>query len=151
MNIPVLLYHHINPSREITPEIFDLHIKFLKNSGFKSIFLDEMLEILSEKNKKENFIAITFDDGYLDNYIFAFPILKKYGFKATIFVVTENILEENASDFNPSTDSFSERNFENLLSWQQMREMEKNGSIKIEPHTHTHFGYDKYACFRNLT
>ena len=69
----------------------------------------------------ENPVLITFDDGYLDNYTNAYPILKKYGFKAMIFCIT----------------SFMDQGIPGYFTWEQAKEMEQNG-ISIESHTVTH-------------
>ncbi len=90
--IPVLMYHSIggkNIKKEIVldKEIFELQIKTLFDKGYKTIMPGDLF--CSQKNEKN--IMITFDDGYKDNIDIAFPILKKYGFKATVFVATSSI------------------------------------------------------------
>lgn len=98
--IPVLMYHSIreNPQDiyQLTPEMFDAQMKYLKDNGYTTLSLDEygkMLKKTIPKSKKP--ILITFDDGWQDNVTVAGPILKKYGFKATIFVVANFINQEN--------------------------------------------------------
>jgi len=92
--IPVLLYHHLfteeshNEKYAVSSLAFERHIRYLKEHGFKGICVEEFLtgtdgDVGSSKN-----IAITFDDGDYSNYSTAFPILKKYGFRATFFITT---------------------------------------------------------------
>ena len=93
MSLPVFMYHHINWHRgdtvTLTPEDFENHLRFLSEKGIQSVFLDEVVEYLRGKRKLSRPpVALTFDDGYLDNWIYAFPLLKKYRTKATIFVIT---------------------------------------------------------------
>ena len=98
-NFVILMYHRVSPeenffqnpnySLNVTPEIFEDHIKFLcKNYEIASI--DDTLQLKS-KNKK---IVITFDDGYKDNIKYALPILEKYNAKATIYITTRFIENE---------------------------------------------------------
>jgi peptidoglycan/xylan/chitin deacetylase (PgdA/CDA1 family) len=57
--------------------------------------LDEVIEaIRSGRKLPRNSLAITFDDGYMDNYVYAYPILKKYHFPATIFIITNKSVSE---------------------------------------------------------
>ena len=141
ISIPVLLYHHVNPSREITPAGFEKQMEFLSQNGYTSIFMDELIEFFRTGELKQTKpVVITFDDGYLDNWLFAFPILQKYNLKATIFVVTGKIRDNNPQQsFDARLDSDEERSPENFLSWQQMRLMEKSGLIDIQAHTHYHY------------
>ncbi|MEA4910821.1 Poly-beta-1,6-N-acetyl-D-glucosamine N-deacetylase [bioreactor metagenome] len=77
-----------------SPETFEKEIKLLSDEGYISISVTEYINYL--KNKKENpipkkSVVITFDDGYLTQYTNAFPILKKYGMKATLFLYMDCI------------------------------------------------------------
>ena len=97
-SVPVFMYHHINRYAgdlvTLTPEGFENHLRFLSEKGLQTIFLDELLEFLrGEKRFTRPAVALTFDDGHLDNWVYAFPLLKKYGVKATIFVVTSWMTE----------------------------------------------------------
>lgn len=121
----VLNYHKIDHtfiSLSVRPEDFDNQMKYLHDNGYHTITPDELYEALAGNGQlPENPVLITFDDGYEDNYTNAYPILKKYDFKATIFVVT----------------GFLDRHKKGYLSWDQAREMNKNG-INIESHTVNH-------------
>ena len=121
----VLNYHKIDHtfiSLSVRPEDFDAQMKYLRDNGYHTITPDELYESLAGNGElPENPVLITFDDGYEDNYTNAYPILKKYGFKATIFVVT----------------GFLDKHKKGYLSWDEAREMNKNG-INIESHTVNH-------------
>lgn len=141
ISVPVLLYHHVNPSREITPEGFEKQIAFLSECGYKSLFLKELVEFFKtgELESKKS-VAITFDDGYMDNWLFAYPVLQKYNFKATIFVVTSKINgEKEQAQFDADLDLHKERSSENFLTWKQMQIMEKSDLVSIQSHTHYHY------------
>lgn len=93
--IPVLMYHSISDKKNflsVNTIAFEKQMKFLKNSGYQSINFNEINKI----NKKK--IIITFDDGYKDNIANALPILNKYNFKATFFIVTNCISKSNIWD-----------------------------------------------------
>jgi polysaccharide deacetylase len=124
VKILVLNYHMVNTmfiSLAVEPRDFDIQMKYLVDHGYHTITPDELYEALQGSGKlPERPVLITFDDGYEDNYTNAYPILRKYGLKATIFVVT---------GFLSKRDGY--------LTWDQLREMEQNG-ITIESHTVTH-------------
>jgi peptidoglycan/xylan/chitin deacetylase (PgdA/CDA1 family) len=92
-NIPVLLYHRIVKRNYVKgrhkiyvyEDKFYLQMKFLKDAGYSAITFEDIhnCKVSGAKN-----VIITFDDGYEDNYRIAFPILKEFGFKAVIFLVT---------------------------------------------------------------
>lgn len=122
--VMVLNYHKVDDmeiSLSVTPEDFDEQMCYLKEHGYHTITPDELYESLSGNAElPENPVLITFDDGYLDNYENAYPILKKYDFTATIFVVSGFLGKQK-----------------NYMTWDNAREMEKNG-IRIESHTVDH-------------
>ncbi|HCB93293.1 MAG TPA: polysaccharide deacetylase [Selenomonas sp.] len=122
--VMVLNYHKVDNSFNslaIPPSDFEAQMQFLEKNGYHTISPDELYNALTEGGAlPQNPVLITFDDGYVDNYTNAFPILKKYNMKATIFVVP----------------GFTNVN-KNYLTWDQMLEMEQNG-ITIESHTMNH-------------
>ena len=76
------------PSNHISPEIFEQQMEYLSRKK-NVIFMSELAEELIKGNSiRNNSVILTFDDGYLDNYLVAAPILKKYNLKATIFLPT---------------------------------------------------------------
>lgn len=128
-SIPVLYYHSINYEAEnelrIPKEKFKEQMQYLKDNGYTTLSLDEFYNFLSKNNPvPDKSVIITFDDGYKDNYENAFPILKEFGFKATIFMITGNIDKEK--DF---------------LTSNQLKEMSKY-NIDIESHTVSHSKLD---------
>jgi peptidoglycan/xylan/chitin deacetylase (PgdA/CDA1 family) len=125
--IPVLLYHHVTdekthlPKLTVSTEVFDMQLARLKQAGFETITADDLIGYMSGKGAAlpAKPVLISFDDGYDDNYFNAFPILKKYGFRATIFMVGVNI---DAS---------------HRLSAKQIKEMSEYG-IDFGAHSVTH-------------
>jgi peptidoglycan/xylan/chitin deacetylase (PgdA/CDA1 family) len=94
--IPILMYHHVVPRRhqglghvEVTVQEFEQQMKYLKDHGFRATHLTEAARGLSlGKKAGDRPVVITFDDGYLDVYHHAFPILKKFHFTADLFLVS---------------------------------------------------------------
>ena len=88
----VLNYHKVDNtfiSLAVRPDDFDKQMQYLSDNGYNTITPDELYDSLAgNKELPENPVLITFDDGYEDNYTNAYPILKKYGFKGTIFVIS---------------------------------------------------------------
>ena len=125
--IPVLLYHHVSeddsdmPELNVMPVEFDRQMRMLRQSGFETVLLDDLLAYMRGERVKlpEKPIVITFDDGYTDNYTNAFPILKKYDYKAAIFMVGINFDRKNR------------------LSSQQIREM-AGSTFTVGAHSMTH-------------
>lgn len=128
--IPVLNYHLINPQKinalSITPEEFDEQMAYLHNNGYNTISPDQLLDYIQEnKELPDNPILITFDDGYQDAYTEAYPILKKYNFTATIFLITDYVGNSNR-----------------YLNWEQVKEMHDNG-FTFGSHTLSHISLSK--------
>ena len=89
--VPVLMHHHVSPSPgmiTVSPENFESQIAWLAGNGWTSLTLDQYAGFLAGKPVPRKSIVITFDDGYLDNWVYAHPILQKYGMHAVVFVVT---------------------------------------------------------------
>lgn len=95
--VPILMYHHVGDPAEkssinVSTETFERQMEFLKVHRYHVITLEDLVgHYRLGQPVPWNTVAITFDDGYLDNFKNAFPALKKMGFPATIFVITGNI------------------------------------------------------------
>lgn len=133
--VPVLMYHSISNKKgneiQMSKDLFEIQMKFLKDNNYITLSLDELYDFLSfNKPIPKKSVVITFDDGYIDNYLNAYPILKKYNFRATIFVITDNV------------DKYS-----HTINSNEIKEMSLNG-IDIMSHTEKHedlssINYDK--------
>jgi peptidoglycan/xylan/chitin deacetylase (PgdA/CDA1 family) len=119
----VLMYHHISPTAlasgmNTPPERFERHLKWLQAQGAIFCTLSELA--VKMNNKEEGrFVALTFDDGFADNYQFAYPILKKHGARMTVFVAPDC----------PGIEG---------LSPEAIREMQQDGRTEFGAHTLTH-------------
>ena len=125
----ILMYHSVSDRTDgfltVPPDEFRKQMKYLKESGREVLPLATLLERITTKTLKGGEIALTFDDGYRDNFIVVFPILKEFGLHATIFVTTGSI-------------GGSGKRGENMLTEADLKEMQASGHIDIEPHTVTH-------------
>jgi polysaccharide deacetylase len=138
--VPVVMYHRVINNSEnegiygtyIYEDIFRQHMQYLKDKNFDVITFEDLHKIgwrnRFQRNKK--YIMITFDDGYVDNYNLAFPILKEFGFKATIFLMGESTYNE--WDVNAG----GEKKFE-LMDKFMIKEMQDYG-IEFGAHTFNH-------------
>ncbi|HEY0089691.1 MAG TPA: polysaccharide deacetylase family protein [Candidatus Lokiarchaeia archaeon] len=106
----------IDPSYSITSEQFEKHIKYLYKIGYKTILPDEIITNTYDRQKR---FVLTFDDGLIGNYEFAFPIIREYKYLATIFVSVKNISSAR------------------FMNWEQLKELSSNGFL-IQSHTMTH-------------
>jgi peptidoglycan/xylan/chitin deacetylase (PgdA/CDA1 family) len=95
IKIPVICYHSINkdPSGKspiiISPEKFRQHLQTIKDNGYTTLTMAQFNDyLLGDKPVPEKSVLLTFDDGYMDNYTNAFPILKEFNMNATVFVIS---------------------------------------------------------------
>ena len=163
--IPVLYYHSIGPVNKgwnrnfLTLELpfFEDQIRFIKKH-FQPVFLREYWNMRNNNQPLvKNPIVITFDDGFLDNWIWAFPLLKKFGLKATIFVCPEfvdlrEIQRPNLDHYWKKEVSIDEITRSGYLSWPEMKTMINSGLIDIQSHTMSHTKYfvsDKLTGFHH--
>lgn len=129
LRVPILMYHHIGippanekrPQLYVEPVLFEKEMKYIADNGYTTITLDDLTEALTErKDLPQKSIILTFDDGNLDFYSTAFPILKQYNLKAIIFVITGKIGQSK------------------YLSLNQLRLMKNSSIISIGSHTVNH-------------
>lgn len=129
--IPILMYHYVgenpNPADlqrnylSVTPDKFEEQLTYLKNNSFTPVSLDDLYGIFNGQTQSPNKpVVLTFDDGYIDFYTTAYPILAKYNFKGVAFIPTGLI----------GTGYY--------MNWDQIREIQKSGLVTFEGHTISH-------------
>ena len=164
-SLPVLMYHYVSrfsDSISVSPECFADHCETLARSGWRGISLAEAdAYFLHGENLPPKSCLITFDDGYLDNYVHAWPILQKYGHSAVIFAVankmdtTDTIRPTLADVWNKSIapealprvnapfvlhqNGYQVRT-DPFFSWAEARKMEESGVIAVASHSYGHQG-----------
>ena len=77
-----------NVGLEVTPKYLENTIHFLREKNYEIVSLNRAVQILNENQDNKKFVVFTFDDGYVDNYSYAYPILKKHKVPFTIYVTT---------------------------------------------------------------
>ena len=132
--IPVLMYHGISGKRKLdvhpyfetvtTPAIFARQMSFLKDNGYQVSSLDNLWDIFSMPgNRGEKWVVITFDDGLLDFYTEASPILERFNFPTTVFLPVGLMGQEVAN--------------QSVMSWGNARELADKG-IAFGSHSMSH-------------
>jgi len=133
--IPVLLYHSVDNSGSvisITPSEFRAHMEYFHHSGYRTISLEEYLKYLQADTKlPQRAVVLTFDDGFKNNYSEALPVLRKFGFTASIFIVTNRIGGTCSWEKDESIPEIP------MLSWDEIREMNDYG-IDFGAHSCSH-------------
>ena len=130
--VPILMYHHveippagadaIRRDLSIAPAALEQQLRFLKEEGYESISLRDLALYLTRgKPLPDKPVVLTFDDGYRDAYTHAFPLLRRFGFVGTFFLVTAPIDAENPD----------------WLAWDQVKAMHDAG-MEFEPHSYDH-------------
>lgn len=126
--VPILTYHKFTTGRgdltTVNEKAFEEQMKYLEAKGYSVITLDEFFDFLDlNRTIPLKSVVITADDGWRSFYDIAFPILRKYGYPATLFVYTDFVGKSQ-------------------LDWDALREMNRNG-IDIQSHTKTHRYLDR--------
>jgi peptidoglycan/xylan/chitin deacetylase (PgdA/CDA1 family) len=131
VKIPIIMYHYVDyikdandvirKSLSINPVFFEQELKTLKEAGYQTYFVREIPDILDEKISYSTQSAVlTFDDGYEDFYTVAFPILKKYQMKATVYVIYDFIGRKG------------------FMNEDEIKEVIKSGLVELGSHTLSH-------------
>lgn len=141
MKVPVLIYHKIDfPTADVKvrgaftyPKKFERQISWLKKNDFKFLTASEIIKFYRKNGEfPKKSVAVTFDDGWKDNYLNAFPILRKYGAKATIFLVPSCIgktTDKVVAEGEAAREHLSEKD---------ILEMSKSGIIEFASHSFNH-------------
>ncbi len=122
----ILMYHSIQPESRnqmtVSLENLEKQFQYLSKNNYKTLFFKELYGKLNSKS-----IILTFDDGYKDNEIYLLPLLKKYNFKATIFIPTSKI-----------------GNDEDKMTFGELKGLDQN-YIELALHSHNHNNYKELS------
>lgn len=132
LKVPILMYHYISEppadadeyrvDLSVAPDQFREQMAYLRDSGYTPIdFYSLTTAIVGYTELPDKPVILTFDDGYIDNYENAYPILEEFGFKATFFIISE----------------FIDQGQEGYMSWPMIEELARAGH-RIESHSRTH-------------
>src|SRR6185369_2192048 len=151
--VPVLIYHHINSHSgdtvTVTPEVFEAQMAFLVKSGFTTLSIDDLMEALSKGQKiSKKAVVLTFDDGWLDNYLYAIPVLKRLKFHASFFIITGRVDSSSNGGIRDFSDiplheaakvciQSGESN-RVVLDWDLIRSIEEDELFRFYSHTVSH-------------
>ena len=133
--IPIIMYHHVteDPKRSnnytVTSEELEKDFLYLKNKGYNTVTTDMLVDYVENGVPlPDNPIMLTFDDGFESFYVLAYPLLKKYNYKAVLSVigsVTEKYTALNDHNINYSN-----------LTWDEIKEMHNSGYVEIQSHSY---------------
>ena len=132
VDVPILMYHYVDetppPAGPYADDLtvrtgdFEAEMEYLFTNGYSTVsFADVYLAMAGLRELPDRPVVLTFDDGGVDNYEVAFPILKAFGFTATFFIITGT----------------TDRGAEGVMRWDQLREMAAKG-MSIQSHTVSH-------------
>ena len=153
------MYHHVNNNKDdlytVSPDIFEEQMRYLVTHGYQTVTCDDLMDMMTKGRRLKKSVMITFDDGWLDNYVFAMPVLRKYGLRATFFIVPKWI--EQATKLPNEAPLIFPRHeeakicieqgheYQVIFSWQIVKEMSKSGIARFYSHTYSHAKCDRLS------
>ncbi|MGA4538315.1 polysaccharide deacetylase family protein [Citrobacter braakii] len=159
--LPVLMYHHV--VNHFSPVSFSLRtfraqMKFLVKSGWKTLTTREVEDFFLCRSLPHKSVMLTFDFGWLNYWLYIFPILKEFNLHAHIFLVTGLISDgkvrypgEQVIYSLPESKYLIKqgRADEVMLRWSEIREMYLSGLVEFHSQTHTHKRWDQLSSIKN--
>lgn len=133
VSLPIFLYHMISPAKTykygITPDEFENDLIYLSRSGYTAITMTRLIDSVdSGAPLPSKPVILSFDDGYYNNYAYAYPLLKKYHVKMVLSIIGKR------------TDDFSAHPSKNMsyahVTWAQINEMLDSGLVEVQNHTY---------------
>ncbi|MGF6758911.1 polysaccharide deacetylase family protein [Paraburkholderia sp. GAS42] len=157
--VPVLMYHHISTSPgmiTVSPANFAAQMAYLAKAGYRTTGSAEFAAYLAGTPLPRNSIVITFDDGYLDNWVHAHPVLERHGFTALCFLVTawpgEGAPRPHAGARESLPTLLSHKDGESaiengepdrvIVRWSEIDAMRRANTFEFHSHTHRHVRWD---------
>lgn len=134
-DVPIIMYHAImkDPARSgdyvITPDMLRKDVEYILDNGYTPVFMTDIIDFVNGNGElPEKPIVITFDDGYYNNYLYAYPITKEYNIKAVISIIGKHTVISEGEE--KLYEAFSH------VTWDQLREMSQSGLWEVQNHTY---------------
>ncbi len=142
VEVPILMYHSIFRSTNthgnyiISEAAFEADLKYLKDNGYTTVVMQDLIDYVhAGKSLPEKPVVLTFDDGYFNNYSYAFPLLQKYKAKAVLSVIGYYTdLYTKTPDENPSYSH---------VTWKDIKKMMDTGLVEMQNHSYNLHTTDK--------
>lgn len=142
IRVPIIMYHAIlkEESRQstyvISPQLLENDLKYLTENGYTSIVVQDLIDYVDNGTPlPEKPIMLTFDDGYYNNYLYAYPLMQKYGMKMVL------------SPIGYATDQYTKTGERHELyshvTWNNIKEMIQSGAVEIQNHSYSLHGDQK--------
>jgi len=140
--VPVVMYHSIEiwklpwvwSTLSESQATFEQVLAKLVERGFRTVGLADLYDHMSGVRRLAgNCIVLTFDDGYLDNWLHAVPLLRKYGMRATVYVTPEFVDRCSTPRSNTTVEGF--------MNWDELRAADSEGVLDVQCHALTHTWY----------
>ena len=133
--VPIIMYHNILKSNSrsskfiVTESQFEEDLKYLKENGYNTVVMEDLIAYVHNNEPlPEKPIVLSFDDGYYNNYVYAYPLLKKYGFRGVLSVIgyyTDLYTENGEKNENYSH-----------VTWDDIKEMSTSGVLELQNHSY---------------
>jgi peptidoglycan/xylan/chitin deacetylase (PgdA/CDA1 family) len=133
--LPVVMYHALIKDKKyqnkffINPVIFENDLKYLKENNYTPVFMEDLLDYVDKGAPlPAKPVLITFDDGFYNNYLYAYPLLREYNMKAVFSVIGS--FSDTASKTNDKNAYYS------YLTWDEIKELSASGYVEIQNHSY---------------
>jgi len=153
--VPVLMFHSVGTRNDNwiwtdlseKLDVFENLLSQLSRRGYVTVSLDELYNYMSGNARlPKNSLVLTFDDGYLDNWVFVAPMLRKFGMKGVVYVTPEfvddsEIVRPSVEDVWSGNLNASELDPIGFMSWAELRRLDTEGTLDVQSHALTHTWY----------
>lgn len=133
INLPIIMYHEVKYGKSgkdaISPYEFESDLKYLRDNGYTSITMSALIGYVHDGQPLPGKpVIISFDDGYLNTYKFAYPLIKKYGVSMVL-----SLIGKSSDDFTQSPSTSIDYSH---VTWDQLGEMVSSGLVEVQNHTY---------------
>ena len=140
VKLPIIMYHSISKDTKqqgqyvIDPQKLENDLNTLKEKGYTAITVQELIDYIeNDKKLPAKPIMLTFDDGYYNNYLYAYPLLKELKCKAVISPIAYY-----SEQYSKTTETLSASY--SHCTWKQLEEMHKSGYVELQNHSYNLHG-----------
>jgi len=133
--LPVVMYHGLLKDKRyhnkffISPQLFEKDLRYFQENNYTPIVVKDLIDYVDNGVPlPEKPVVITFDDGFYNSYVYAYPLLREYNMKAVISIIGK--LTDKASLIKDESPSYS------YLTWDEVKELNGSGIIEIQNHSY---------------